>query len=559
MRSTSRNTWFILLAVATLCCVPHPSLAYDLGPSMDDAAVAPPPEIIEEPVEPPPFGWLADEEVPLLRGALDAGLNPNFRDSEGNTLLMMAAAAWGRPGLAFQLLLERGADVNARSREGKTALMFAAASFNPESVRKLLDRGADIRARDRWGQTSLHWCANWYQGDLYIGSKETRHAECARTLLKAGAEVNAPDKAGMTPLMHAAAGGHGRIVSTLLEHGANANLRDRRKRSALTWCARAGTTHPVVSELLEAGARVGLMEALLLRDLKLARERVGVADALGGRDPCGRTVLHLAALEGDLQLVRQLVAAGANLDARDRDENTVLMYATGAEPRANVHGFRYFEERPVESREELIRWLAARTGAINKTNSLGEAPLHWAIALKRPDLVRLLVRHGANVNLPMRYSFTRPPLISAIERRDLPTIEVLLDLGADPNRVNGLATACGAGDEAVAVVEALLRAGAWPNGPNWDLGGTLRSAAWSGNLRLARILLAHGAKVGHPGDFTALAIAAYGGHLEMVNLLLGAGADVNQQCRDGRTPLELARAKGHTAIVDRLLAAGALP
>ena len=46
--------------------------------------------------------------------------------------------------------------------------------------------------------------------------------------------------------------------------------------------------------------------------------------------------------------------------------------------------------------------------------------------------------------------------------------------------------------------------------------------------------------------------AARRGHLEVVNLLLEAGADPRREDATGRTPLDLAVAASHTAIVERL-------
>lgn len=97
--------------------------------------------------------------------------------------------------------------------------------------------------------------------------------------------------------------------------------------------------------------------------------------------------------------------------------------------------------------------------------------------------------------------------------------------------------------------------------PGETTGPPLVAAASFGKHEIARLLLAHKAdpNLGSALSGSPLNSAAYHGDIEMCRILVAGGANVN--LRSGRhmwTPLENARYKGHTAVVEFLKSAGAL-
>jgi ankyrin repeat protein len=121
-----------------------------------------------------------------LAGLLEMGLSPNFRDSKGNSLLMLASynrnyettrvllehgadtelandngqlplagAAFNGDTKIGRLLLENGARVNGQGPDGKTALMFAAMFNRVEFMNLLLEKGADPFLQSADGTTAL--------------------------------------------------------------------------------------------------------------------------------------------------------------------------------------------------------------------------------------------------------------------------------------------------------------------------------------------------------------------------------------------------------------------
>ena len=86
-----------------------------------------------------------------------AGINPNIRDTDGDTPLHSAAdSSCDKAIETMKLLLEHGADVNAMGGEGWTPLMMASRKCNPNNVKFLLQHGADINVgHDMFGRGPL--------------------------------------------------------------------------------------------------------------------------------------------------------------------------------------------------------------------------------------------------------------------------------------------------------------------------------------------------------------------------------------------------------------------
>ncbi|KAJ5494850.1 hypothetical protein N7463_010937 [Penicillium fimorum] len=93
-----------------------------------------------------------------------------------------------------------------------------------------------------------------------------------------------------------------------------------------------------------------------------------------------------------------------------------------------------------------------------------------------------------------------------------------------------------------------------------NLGRTpLVAACGKGNLRVAEILLHHGADVSIMGNdrLSPVYLAARDGHFEILKLLLERGADTTLTSKGGTTPVNLASRNGHLEVVKLLLESGA--
>ncbi len=114
----------------------------------------------------------------------------------------------------------------------------------------LLDAGADVRAKDRQGITAL--LAAIDAPDHFTYQEQFKYSlEIASLLIGRGADVNARSAAGGTPLVAALRRRHYDVVRSLLDHGADPNVRDRNGVSALGLAAES----PAAEWLRKAGAK----------------------------------------------------------------------------------------------------------------------------------------------------------------------------------------------------------------------------------------------------------------------------------------------------------------
>jgi ankyrin repeat protein len=195
-----------------------------------------------------------------VNGFLSAGIDPNAKDDNGDTVLTAAAERgdlkivnallrgradvnakgrnnWTALLLALEaerfevaeLLIKQPAlDVKAETPKGMTALMVSVWHKRPDFVRKLLQLGSEINHQDKDGDTSVH-------GAAWLGS-----ASILEMLLDAGANPNLKNKLGGTALMWAAAYGNDEEVRMLLDKGADPHLKDVDGVTAAGWAAKNG-------------------------------------------------------------------------------------------------------------------------------------------------------------------------------------------------------------------------------------------------------------------------------------------------------------------------------
>jgi uncharacterized protein len=259
-----------------------------------------------------------------------------------------------------KLLLEAKAKPNAGTDAAALPLMLACEHGEPAVLNLLLDAGADARRARPDGIAALEVCAG------------NAPAAVVQRLLAGGAEVNRLDNEGQTALMWAAA--HGRVdnIRLLLEHGAEVNRETGNGLTPLFFALKSGNPEAPVA-ILDAGGNPDHVSA------------------------DGTTTVQLAMYQKDYAFAARMIARKADLSAIDRNGNTLLhaaviaqqpelvklLLAKGADPNAMTGVSR-------------ITWRYEANFTSAKYIPISSSPLLLAAGTGNTDIMQLLVSAGAD-------------------------------------------------------------------------------------------------------------------------------------------------------------------
>ena len=212
----------------------------------------------------------------------------------------------------------------------------------------------------------------------------------------------------------------------------------------------------------------------------------------------------------------------------------------------------------------LELFLSSQAVSVDHLDTGGHSALHWAVVCQRVDCVKLLLLHGAQINLPDRSG--AGALHYAVQADQAALVSVLLELGADINMRDSLGrspTMWAASCDSVTSLLLLLPAGADLEARDGQSLTALHTGAARGNVRSLEAILDQ-----HPGlvdladsdGAPALFYAASLGRLDCVKLLSQRKAAVRLRDRLGRTALTCSLTSltsSPTEVLQVLLEAGA--
>ena len=329
----------------------------------------------------------------------------------GETALMRCARTGNVKTL--EILLANGADVNAAEKErGQTALMWALEEGHRDVVRSLVEHGADVKAKTKGGFTPFLYAAR--QGDV----------ESGKVLLEKGAEIDQAGPGGLNPLLLAIDSGREAFALFLLEKGANPNAKDGDGATGLHYAMRKGLSvlrggtdnennndqnylfrtnmRGVVRALLDHGADPN---ARLTKTLR----RLGVNDRPMMR-LIGATPFFLAAGTADIEVMKMLLAKGADPKLGTVDHTTPLMVAGGlGRWRGDVR-----PKAEAKNALEAVKLLVELGADVNASSDdtatnipgAGMTAAHGAAYTGADDIIQFLGEKGANLDAQDYFGMT---------------------------------------------------------------------------------------------------------------------------------------------------------
>ena len=368
-------------------------------------------------------------------------------------------------------------------------------------VTKLVRGSIDLNATDINGHNALHHAI------------QHNHRQMLELLLTEGADPGFKDMDGNTPFNLAVINEQPTLAAILLKAMVGINGRDDKSWSPLYW-AIVSDDWQLVQELLRDGADVAIGRHQNAFDIaKIMGTETKLAAILAKERGINTTykVLVKAVHKGDTDTIKLLLEHGADIEPRDNNFRTPLMY------------------------------VAARWG--------------------NAEIVALLLGHGANIDTRDSDFFT--PLMHAARWGNAGTVKLLFELGAnieaeDNDGKTALIHAArqGSTETAELLIERGARIEAEDNDGKTALMHMIHAARW-GNTKIVELLLEHKANINAKDNDgkTTLMYAASEGATKTVMLLLKHGADINAKDNDGKTALIYATTnRGNTEIVELLLA-----
>ena len=355
-------------------------------------------------------------DVELVKQLLAAGADANHGNEYG--AVPMAEAAMQGNVEIMQLLLAHAALPDQTNLEGETALMIAARSGNIPAAELLLEQGAAVNAKESWGgQSALMWAAAQNQPDmlkllLTHGADVNEHGAARLWDRRIMSEPRPKDmnKGGFSPLLYAARQGCTACVAILANGGADLNATDPDRISALN-LALINLHFDTAVALIEAGADVNQWDifgrAPLYNAIDLNTLPIG-----------GRTDIPSEDVHTGVDVARMLLERGANPN----------MQLKLRPPYRNAVFDRGSDNSLAEGATPLIR--AARAADVAS--------------------VKLLLEHGALVDLPNARGHTPLLIVAGIdwsaaptrgryktEEASIETLQILLQHGANINAITG--------------------------------------------------------------------------------------------------------------------------
>jgi len=406
----------------------------------------------------------------------------------------------------MKLLINMKANILAKDSNNMNSLHYASKNGNIAIVELLISK--NVKINDQWskyGKKAIHFAAQ----------SQKNHIEIVDFLLRCGEMVNEkstnPTSPSGTALHFATFYGYLDLCKFLISKEADKDSLNINNYSPIHYATKI-ECFPVFSYLYSLGANIHSTVKGGRHLVHLAAENGNIELLefllnLGGsidiniKDDKDYSAIHIAVLSGNLKFIKVLLEKGVNVNEMNYNGNTPLHIAAK------------------KGKDEIIRFLIEH--CIDPKNNENQTPLHLAVYKNNLQAVKILIENTADINAQDSHKST--PLHIEILSGNHEFIKVLLEKGANVNEKN-----CNG------------------NTP-------LHIDVKKGKDEIIRFLIEHCIDPKNNENQTPLHLAVYKNNLQAVKILIENTADINAQDSHKLTPLHIAAKFGYCEIVKFLL------
>jgi len=425
----------------------------------------------------------------IVSSLIRAGASCGVQNKKGETALMLALQ---RKNIGVsKLLIATKEGLNSTDWLGRTALMFVPSLENNHFhfITAMVEAGAVVNVQDSNGMTALMYFIQRIGKEVQIdNASSNKYFSRVNALLTAGAALDSLNKEGCSGLMIASSQKNHffcDIIHLLADNGASLNLQDRSGQTALILTARSQHQHSTA-----------LLAALLARkpDLEVC-------------DSSGDTALKAAASIGSAEKIEVLLAAGANMHAVD-------MIGEGHES-----GMTALMKAASRGHKGSVKALLDAGAVLDQKQNSGATALYHAAQYWQHETLSMLLEAGASIDVEVRTIVTL--CCNSINMELSPLCAAFNHSNTINNRKDD--------DDRVAVVKALISAGACVNFQNECGVGALALAVAAGSVKCVNLLVESGADIrGKADNFVEpLILAVLLGFQDILKIFVKTNASLN--------------------------------